>query len=327
MSDRAATRQRAATVAEKPVLLGQRVGAGQLDFRNPGGRQTRRAIAGQVELPASLARPVGEEPRIVRPPEPAPRRAGRRRPRRTPGRCKGRLRRRSARCGRQAVPSPPMVASMTPATAPRQPAWAAPTTPAVGIGEQHRRAVGGDDTQRQARLPVTMASARGPAPGAQGGSTVDDGGAVDLGAARKALLTPRRWRQRPGQRFCSTAARSSGLDRLQFRLANGPLDTPPRRVKNPCGTGNSATCSDSAIRTLEFVPPLRAADSGSQRAITGYTGKIAVRSRLGNPAPLPGRIANKTVRLQKLRADRDFPVAARDVQHISRPGQPGDPPA
>ena len=40
------------------------------------------------------------------------------------------------------------VCSMTPATAPRQPAWAAPTTPAANIGQQDRRAVCGDDAER-----------------------------------------------------------------------------------------------------------------------------------------------------------------------------------
>ena len=42
-----------------------------------------------------------------------------------------------------------MVASSTPATAPRQPAWAAPTIARRRIGEQNRRAIGGDDAQRQ----------------------------------------------------------------------------------------------------------------------------------------------------------------------------------
>ena len=43
-----------------------------------------------------------------------------------------------------------IVASVTPASAPRQPAWAAPTTPASRVGEQHRRAVGGQDAEQQA---------------------------------------------------------------------------------------------------------------------------------------------------------------------------------
>ena len=41
-----------------------------------------------------------------------------------------------------------IVASVTPPSAPRQPAWAAPTTP-PRIGEQHRRAIGGEDAEQQ----------------------------------------------------------------------------------------------------------------------------------------------------------------------------------
>ena len=43
------------------------------------------------------------------------------------------------------------VASITPASAPRQPAWAAPITPAARVGEQHRRAVGAEHAKRHAR--------------------------------------------------------------------------------------------------------------------------------------------------------------------------------
>ena len=42
-----------------------------------------------------------------------------------------------------------IVASVTPASAPRQPACAAPTTPASAIGEQHRRAIGGEDAEQE----------------------------------------------------------------------------------------------------------------------------------------------------------------------------------
>ena len=44
-----------------------------------------------------------------------------------------------------------MVASVTPASAPRQPAWAAPIDAGLGIGEQHRRAIGGEDAEQQVR--------------------------------------------------------------------------------------------------------------------------------------------------------------------------------
>ena len=42
------------------------------------------------------------------------------------------------------------VASITPAKAPFQPAWAAPITPASAVGEQDRRAVGGEDAEGEA---------------------------------------------------------------------------------------------------------------------------------------------------------------------------------
>ncbi len=66
-----------------------------------------------------------------------------------PGRCRGRS---PAAMRPGAAPQrciAASVASSTPATAPRQPAWAAPMTPAR-IGEQHRRAIAGHDAQRDA---------------------------------------------------------------------------------------------------------------------------------------------------------------------------------
>ncbi len=54
------------------------------------------------------------------------------------------------------------VASITPVSAPRHPAWAAPITRASRVGQQHRPAVGGRDADGEAgRTRVTMASARG----------------------------------------------------------------------------------------------------------------------------------------------------------------------
>ena len=79
------------------------------------------------------------------------------------------------------------VASITPATAPRQPAWAAPITPASvsanRIGAQSAvmmpRAMSGRS--------VTIASARGPSPGAHGCRHVHHIGAVHLHEADKAV--------------------------------------------------------------------------------------------------------------------------------------------
>src|ERR1700722_15193586 len=93
-----------------------------------------------------------------------------------------------------------------------------------------------------------MASARAPPPAAHGSRAVTTStpctwvrpnrraGSAPTDAAARAL-------------FSSTFCRSSRLDRLQFRLAYGPPDTPPRRVKNPCGTCIGSTVSASAINT------------------------------------------------------------------------------
>ena len=69
-----------------------------------------------------------------------------------------------------------MVASITPATAPRQPAWAAATTPAClsanRIGAQSAVTMPSATSGRS----VTMASACGPAPGGQGAATCTTSG-------------------------------------------------------------------------------------------------------------------------------------------------------
>ena len=58
----------------------------------------------------------------------------------------------------------------------------------------------------------------------------------------------RRARERAARaRFSNTATRSSWPDRLQFRLAKGPVETPPRRVKKPCGAGSVSAVKASAI--------------------------------------------------------------------------------
>jgi len=69
-----------------------------------------------------------------------------------------------------------------------------------------------------------------------------------------------------------------------------------------------------------MVLPVRAAASGSQRETTGYTGKIAVPSRFSDLVWDAGKIAHKTIRLQKLWTDRYFAVATGNIQHVGRLG-------
>ena len=194
--DRPAAGQRAAPVAEEAGLVLQRVHR-DAGHRHPGGRQPGGAIARQVELPARLAPAGGEEPDVGAGRAPAPRRAGRRRPRRSACRMQGPM----AAAIRRA-PSACMaatVASSTPATAPRQPAWAAPTTPAVRVAEQHRRAVGGDDAQRDAG-PVGH---HGVGAGALAGGPGDGRRAPPRcrapGSDRAGVRVRRRWRGRRGR--------------------------------------------------------------------------------------------------------------------------------
>ncbi len=67
---------------------------------------------------------------------------------------------------------PSIVASMIPATAPRRPHGPRRRfSPGFGVAKQDRSAVRRDDAKRQTDRRVTMASARGPAPGGQGRST------------------------------------------------------------------------------------------------------------------------------------------------------------
>ena len=109
--------------------------------------------------------------------------------------------------------------SPTPASAPRQPAWAAPMTRACGVGEQDRPAVGGADAERDARTVgddgVGLRSLR---PVAQ--TLVDDRdvGAVNLVGRRQ---TVRRGAQRGGdaRAVFQHRARSSLEPMPQLRLA------------------------------------------------------------------------------------------------------------
>ena len=151
VSDRSATGQRAPAMAEERRLVRGRVDAQNADGADTGGGEPGGAVAGEVELPARLPPSRGEEarvPGIMRQDRVA---QVRRRPRRIPGRCRVRSPRRSRQDRAPSRTMAATVASITPATAPRQPAWAAPTTPASAVGEQDRRAVGGDDAESDIR--------------------------------------------------------------------------------------------------------------------------------------------------------------------------------
>ena len=131
------------------------------------------------------------------------------------------------------------VASSTPATAPRQPAWAAPTTPAPAS----QNSTGAQSAVTMPRaMPgwsVTRASARGPAPAAQAVVACTTAVAVHLGQAEQGGGLGADARGRRGHGSPARRRATSCPDRLQFRLAYGPVDTPPRRVKKPCGAGRA----------------------------------------------------------------------------------------
>ncbi len=110
------------------------------------------------------------------------------------------------------APSPaiaPTVASTTPASAPRQPAWAAPITPAVGVREQHRRAVGAEHAERDARAVADQRVGRALGPPRPRRASEHDLDAVDL--AGRGQASPRRPRAAPcaSARLRSTRAGSS----------------------------------------------------------------------------------------------------------------------
>ena len=91
--------------------------------------------------------------------------------------------------------------------APRQPAWAAPTTPASGSAEQHRRAIGGDDAEGEPG-PVGdhRIGARALRRAARARSTMHHLGAVHLRQADQRCGSAPRARAARA-RFSSTASR------------------------------------------------------------------------------------------------------------------------
>ena len=125
------------------------------------------------------------------------------------------------------------VASITPATAPRQPAWTAPATPAFGsasrIGAQSAVMM----PRAMSRRVVTMASARGPLPGSHGIVT----------STTSAPCTC----MRPTRRSGSGADRVSGAGAvLQHRITR--VATRQAAIEAGVGTaGNAALAREEAM--------------------------------------------------------------------------------
>ena len=120
-----------------------------------------------------------------------------------------------------------------------------PDHPGHAIGKQHRRTVGGDDAQHDTgpvghhRIGMRSGAGR---PRRLNRHRI---GPMHLEQPNQRRHARRRARAATRARFSITAARSSRPDRLQLRLANGPSETPPRRVKKPCRTPSQAAVSGS----------------------------------------------------------------------------------
>ncbi len=131
-----------------------------------------------------------------------------------------------------------IVASSTPATAPRHPACAAPITPAAGSANRTGAQSAVTMPSAMPGRSVTIASPRGPSPGFQANSTRIASApwtCVNPTSRSGAAPTARAARAR----FSSTASGESWPERLQLSEANGPSETPPWRVKKPCDGGRS----------------------------------------------------------------------------------------
>ena len=120
---------------------------------------------------------------------------------------------------------------------------------AVG-GEQDRQAVGDEDDRGgvgRARSPGRPPRCTG-ALGARRLGRAPHGRAVDLAAVAEAR--PRMADGSPSRRrFSSTFSGASSVSRPRFSDANGPLETPPRRVeKTARACGRSATIWSSSQR-------------------------------------------------------------------------------
>ncbi len=138
-----------AAEAEKLRRIGVGAQAEILDMADAGPRQARRHIAGKIEQRMAVARGARRRSGCWRGPRRRNARSGRRRLRNCAG---GSSARATARISPRSAPSRSMastVASTTPPSAPRQPAWAAPITPRLRIGEQNRPAIGRRDADRE----------------------------------------------------------------------------------------------------------------------------------------------------------------------------------
>src|SRR5579885_2279116 len=138
---------------------------------------------------------------------------------------------RSARAPSATMPE--TVASITPASVPRQPPCAAPITPAAGSANN-------TGAQSAARMPraipgaaVTMPSARGAAPAGHGSVTVTTAALWTwLQVISRAAGRPSR--SAAAARLRATLSGSSPEPKPQLSEANSPSLTPPRRVKKAC---------------------------------------------------------------------------------------------
>src|SRR5579883_2630513 len=140
-----------------------------------------------------------------------------------------------------------IVASSTPATAPRQPAWAAAITPASASASSTGAQSAVTMPSARPGRSVAIASARGPAPGGHGSDTrTASAPCTWVSPTRRAGSVPSARAARA--RFASTASRASWLDRLQLSEANGPVETPPWRVKKAWGSGRSGERSGASDR-------------------------------------------------------------------------------
>ena len=131
-----------------------------------------------------------------------------------------------------------------PAAAPRQPAWSAATAPSRPAAPE---AIGREDERGMAaqrgRLAVLL-DRRPLRPGRLG--RAPDGRAVHLAPVEEALARAA-GRGATRTRFSSTLAPSSSVSRPRLSEANGPVDTPPRRVVNSARAPGrpAAMCSPS----------------------------------------------------------------------------------
>ena len=189
------------------------------DEPDAGGGEPGRAIAGQVELPARLAAARREEATVGGFAAPRRHRAGRRRPRTILPDTRSDRRRRS-RPGRRRGATMAAIGRLDHAANRAAPAgMGGAGHTGLRVGQQDRRAVGGDDAERDVgpvghhgvgaravagrprRRDLHHRRRRAPA-------SVRRGGPVAAPIARAARA-----------RFSSTASRASPPDRLQLRLA------------------------------------------------------------------------------------------------------------